>query len=449
MFEDATEVDAGFYARHWGLRRARHRDSLIRSGPTTLVETLNTKYPQSEQAVYNSSAKWTLSGSAQQTVDQNNSSLMTLKKNLRNAGAGVTVDTGGPFYSEHVYTSAPQYVKHTWNSSATTGSTAVLDGYVHTYGSMSNNAWQIANGTFPRYLNSMSDATLKGWGSTGISRTLPTKPEMDLSTSLAELKDGLPSIIGAQLKRGLNPANAGSEFLNYQFGIAPLLSDGANILALTKHYEAILTQFRRDNGRMVRRRVTLVDERDEAVDYLRNQYFYAGGGDTPTISVGYADQARRSAVTSQKVWFSGAYKLAYPLELDDALRGITEFNRVYGVIPTPDLAWNLLPYSWLADWFSNVGDVIRNASTLGSSLQLAYGYVMCEDSWSEEVSGDLGPGYYWTRGDQSRVPVSSKVTHARKRRLKATPFGFSVRFEELSALQKAILTALGLSRLRL
>jgi hypothetical protein len=294
-----------------------------------------------------------------------------------------------------------------------------------------------------------TDAQLMGYGATGISRTLPTAPEMSISTSLAELTQGLPQIIGAQLKRGPSAHAVGGEYLNYQFGIAPTISDVQDILRLSRQYESIIKQFKRDQGRLVRRGITLVDKKTTSVATNSNIYGYMGGGKYPSQTMGYTSKLTTETIDTSRVWFSGAYKLAYPVALDGALQDIIEFNRVYGVIPTAETAWNLLPFSWLADWFTNVGDVIKNASTLGTNnLQLAYGYVMAEDTRRYRQYGDFLPTYLYDRPRVKPVFLDSSFIYQRKRRLRATPFGFSVAFKDLSGSQKAILTALGLSRLR-
>jgi hypothetical protein len=295
----------------------------------------------------------------------------------------------------------------------------------------------------------IGDNALMGHGTTGIARTLPTAPEISISTSLAELKDGLPSIIGSQLRKGPSPSSVGGEYLNYEFGIAPMIRDVQDVLSLSKQYEELIRQFKRDNGRLVRREITLVDTSTSSVSTVNNQYGYMGGGSGSAQAFAYASKATYNTVDKTRVWFSGAYKLAYPLALDGALKDITEFNRVYGVIPTAETAWNLIPYSWLADWFTNVGDVIKNVSTLGNNLQLAYGYVMAEESRRYRVYGDYLPTYLYTRPKVKPVYLDTSFYYSRKRRLKATPFGFSVAFADLSGKQKAILTALGLSRLKL
>jgi hypothetical protein len=408
--------------------------------------TLNadTSNPSSSQKTTNDTP-W---GNAKVTIDQNNSGAIKLNQAIRSTGLG-RVDTGGPFLSEYVAVSPPKYVNKEWYVKSFGGRRYKVEGYFHSDSRTANNLYHITRGTFTSPLQTLPDAQLMGYGATAIKETLPTKPEMSLSTSLAELTGGLPQVIGRQLFKDRSLSAVGGEYLNYQFGIAPTVSDAASVIDLTKRYEKILEQFRRDNGRLVRRRRTLVDENGTSKTSPRTAYAYAGpsGG---LVSMLYCTNQVDKIESSRRIWFSGAYKIAYPLDLDDSLRGITEFNRVYGAIPTPELAWEMLPFSWLVDWFTNVGDVVSNVSTLGSSLQLAYGYIMVEDRWQRTVEGDYGPDDYYLRtGTSVRENIKSSVTHYRKRRLKASPFGFTVSFQDLSMGQKAILTALGLSRLKM
>jgi hypothetical protein len=445
VFEEFSTADNGYYARHGGKRRLRKTDStdLSERSDWELALNANTSNPTYQRK----STPYTVSGHAKATLDQNNSGIRALNRLSAKTGRG-RIDEGGPFLSENMYVTDPVYVDSVWSVGSFGGRRETVKGYFHADNRMAVNVSNIANGTFTSPLEATEDGQLLGLGSTAIARTLPTKPEMSLSTSVAELKDGLPSLIGRQMVKNPSLSAAGGEYLNYQFGIAPMVTDASSVVSLTKQYEKILTQFRRDNGKIVRRRITLVDEEEKTLT-KGTGYAYSGGSGNQT-SMLYSTAVHGETKSTRRVWFSGAYKLAYPLSLDDSLKGITEFNRVYGVIPTPELAWELLPFSWLADWFTNVGDVVSNASTLGSSLQLSYGYIMAEDTWSREASGEFGPTDYYVRnGTSSRIAIKSQVVHTRKRRLKATPFGFSTSFSTLSMSQKAILTALGLSRLKM
>lgn len=85
-------------------------------------------------------------------------------------------------------------------------------------------------------------------GATAINRCAPTSPLVDLSTSFAELlREGLPSIPGR------TGGNAGSEYLNYQFGIAPLASDVAKMRAIIPQAEALWAQYAENSGEHIRR----------------------------------------------------------------------------------------------------------------------------------------------------------------------------------------------------
>lgn len=448
MFDSHKDSDSNHWVRMWGLRRHRIRNDIGYSGPSSYTQVLNANYHTPSTTVYKSDG--TPFGDIQSTVDQNNSVFLKANNNLRAIGMTLK-DIGGPFLSERISVTAPQHVKHEWseNSGSPYGSRASVDGYYYSDRSFNDLVGNLHRDVPPASpLNAMQDLVLRGHGATGISRTLPTKSEFSLGVAAAELHQGLPQMIGSQLRRGLTPQGVGGEYLNLQFGILPLISDIRNIIDVTKRYEEILKQFQRDNGRIVRRRTTLINDETKSITYPGASYAYSGGGKYARASGPYAAKIKRTETLSTKVWFSGAYKLAYPLDLDKRLTELIEFNRAYGVMNPLEITWNLLPWSWLADWFTNVGDVVTNASTLGEGLQLRYGYVMCHQSWDVTRSGDFGPSYFYTQQDPSRILISSSVKHERKRRLKASPFDFSTGFADLSDKQAAILTALGLSRMR-
>lgn len=107
---------------------------------------------------------------------------------------------------------------------------------------------------------------------------------------------------------------------------------------------------------------------------------------------------------------------------------------------TPEVLWELAPWSWAVDWFSNTGDVIHNISTLGyDGLVMEYGYMMTHTQYDRRVEATA-----LVNG----VSVSARTVSRRetKRRTVATPYGFGIDDTTLSPRQLAILAALGLSR---
>jgi hypothetical protein len=128
------------------------------------------------------------------------------------------------------------------------------------------------------------------------------------------------------------------------------------------------------------------------------------------------------------------------------IRGTLEARKLLGLSLTPDVLWELTPWSWALDWFSNMGNVIQNVTnfaTQGSILR--YGYVMETTTITDT---------YTLRGLTKRVsgsvpvsiePTISFTTEVKQRR-KANPFGFGLTWEGLSPFQLSIAAALGLSR---
>lgn len=114
-----------------------------------------------------------------------------------------------------------------------------------------------------------------------------------------------------------------------------------------------------------------------------------------------------------------------------------------GLEPTPDVLWQVTPWSWAVDWFSNTGDVISNWSSFHiDGLVMRWGYVM-EHTLITDTYSLIGARTF----DGVARPVSDVtfVTETKVRR-KANPYGFGVSYGALSAFQSSILVALGMSK---
>jgi hypothetical protein len=119
-------------------------------------------------------------------------------------------------------------------------------------------------------------------------------------------------------------------------------------------------------------------------------------------------------------------------------------NKLFGTRLTPATLWELTPWSWAADWFGNIGDIIHNASALGDDgLVIRYGYIM--DSYESIVTytqeGPIGINHGPVINSLSLTRI-----HTLKRRYRATPYGFGLIPADFTTRQKAIVAALGISR---
>jgi len=302
---------------------------------------------------------------------------------------------------------------------------------------LSNNLIWI-RGLTPVLLNA---DVMNALGATAISRVEPTNPASDLSTALGELyRDGLPSLPGRQ------DGNLGSEYLNMQFGWAPTISDGSDFINSIRNFDSIKDQYVRDSGRLVRRTYDFGITETSSVSTAANQAPISLSGIGPTGQQMQTGTLTTTVRTVTHRWFSGAF--TYYLPADAFLRNIQILDKAYGINPGLDTAWELTPWSWLFDWFSNAGDVIHNlnAFTQGG-LTMPWGYVMSDTTVYTEYSLDCA---YRDSGNNWRpVTLFSAVNKRTRQRQRANPFGFGLTWDGLSSFQLSILAALGLSRGRL
>lgn len=283
-------------------------------------------------------------------------------------------------------------------------------------------------------------------GATAIARCAPTVPAADSLVALAELyREGVPkrmaaSLTGKQIDGIAKPY--ANEYLNYQFGWKPFVNDLRSLAKAVYESDDILQQLQKNSGKHVRRRYSFppITENTTTVGtglpypnpsvYLR---------ETPTYT-------KTTLVTKTvETWFSGAF--SYYVDL----KGSSSFERVkaaadkarllYGLKLTPDVLWNLLPYSWAVDWQSNMGDIMTNVGLFANDgLVMHYGYVMQKHVSIRTV--EMSPSYWGGK----TLNLESKFERHKKARYRASPWGFGVELGDLTGRQIAILAALGISR---
>lgn len=284
---------------------------------------------------------------------------------------------------------------------------------------------------------------LFGLGGTAISRTLPTRSHVSLGVTLGELrKEGLPKIVGLSAldkHRGLGQ-KAGHEYLNVQFGWAPLISDFRKLLIAVRDSSRIIDEYRRKSDTHIRRRYHFPTS-TETFDFVNT-----GTAPLPSLSAiwtGPSTSVRISGTYVSDAWFSGAYRYSVPVGTDvlsSMKQWESEANRLLGLRITPELLWNTTAWSWLLDWFMTIGNMVTNISYIGKDgLVLEYGYIMRSLKVDAHIT-TLG------RPRDSATPASCRLVIDQKARRRASPYGFGINPSSLSAKQWSILGALGLTK---
>jgi len=362
---------------------------------------------------------------------------------------GSTNDVGGPFYTTRSYVKGNPHRRVTLKR-ILSGITRRYDGPVWAY--------QPEGGSgilWPSSAES-SDSVLKSMGTTAIARCAPTNSVADAATFLGEtLKDGIPSVplLRALESRTRVALRAGDEFLNTVFGWLPLVSDVTNLRDAVVHAETVLKQFERDSGRTVRRTYNFPLDKSATDDSViaTNTSLRRAAADSDFESSlvppdGYGTVVKRSE-TVRRQWFSGAFTYHLPSDFDSR-KGMVDSaanaDKLFGVSLTPEVLWELTPWSWAVDWVTNAGDVLHNLSQWQQfGLVLRYGYMM-EHSIKKDTYTFFGKSGLFGRPDLSAPPLVL-ITETKKR-VPAGPFGFGLTWDGLSPLQISILSAVGITR---
>lgn len=365
---------------------------------------------------------------------------------FRSRSKGDVSDIGGDFYTSRSHVYVPNYRDAQFEG--VKGTSIGLDPTYWTY-SGPLLAISPANANPPDSIES-SEAALKAKGTIAINRCKPTNSASDLGVALGEIKkDGIPHLIGSRTwkTRTLSGKNAGNEYLNAQFGWKPLVSEVKSFTNAVSRAHKLIKQYERDSGRVVRRRYEFPTEtsRSEQV-FLNRQPWMAGYTDGLFGSNWFSGKLVITTETTRRTWFSGAFTYWLPSGYDSRkqLDRLELFaNKILGTELSPSLLWELAPWSWAADWFGNIGDVLSNVSDAANSgLVLRYGYVM--EHTITKVT------YRWIGGPPligvSDLPLPVVSLTETKQRRGATPFGFGLNWSGLSPYQLSIAAALGLSK---
>lgn len=296
--------------------------------------------------------------------------------------------------------------------------------------------------------------------SNALKQTMPTKSAASLVQALAELRQDLPSIPlatinNARTLRGL-AGEAGGNYLNAVFAWQPLVQDVLKICRAVVYSADILNQYERDQGRQIRRSfnypdVSTVNETLEGNDHLIDGYVVSSynQGKSYGIYGNDSDLARGnyflSTTTTTSYWFRGAW-MYY---LEEGTTPIERINRsaqlakkLLGIKLDAETLWELAPWSWLIDWFTNIGDIISiNSGIANDSLVLRYGYFMRRTTRRLNATHSGVTFRSYTPG-----PIYFQAKLEEKRRMRSTPYGFGLNTETFNAQQWAILAALGLTK---
>lgn len=363
-------------------------------------------------------------------------------------GSGIR-DTGGPFETIRTRYNASYDLNTTYSFGPLTGvGHHYIGNVLPVYGIPNALRSTATEAHLKGLVPSLGDSTLGSMGATAISNVAPTSPTVDGSVAIAELyREGLPSLVGSQLfRRGPSSVgkNVGSEFLNFQFGILPIWSDIRKTAQAVITADTIIRQLLRDSGKNVRRRYDFPPDLTNTESVLADNAY-----PWPTLTVYHwtktAGATKVHTKIERSVWFEGCFTYYLSPQMLQGWEGAAnEARLIYGLEIGPNVAWNLMPWSWLIDWLVNVGPVMENMNRFArDDLTLRYGYTMEHTRYTQTTrfAGLQALG----SGATPKNPVFV-MNGERKIRRKQSPFVLGLTGSDFTLRRAAILTALGMTK---
>lgn len=250
------------------------------------------------------------------------------------------------------------------------------------------------------------------------------------------------------------PSEVGNQYVNAQFGWKPFVKELKDTSHLILNFSSEVDKLKKSNGQWRRRRFT-----EDAVVNEQVIHSVVGGsnnfGCTPFMDsfLWVVPNSATFTITLQemsRVWYEGVFAQYLP-EFDDslmsghpAIAGVAQAIDLFGLNINPVNIYRVMPWTWCADWFVNIGDNIQSFQDLfNNQIASKYFYIMRE-AWRrlkyritfttyDGQTHDLN----WFAGWNTKVRLVGESN-----------FGFSLSPDGLSDAQLAIIGALGLGRLR-
>lgn len=198
------------------------------------------------------------------------------------------------------------------------------------------------------------------YSSLAVTNASPNDPIVDLSVFLYELRE-VPRLLRDLIKilsGRLNASDVPNGHLAYELGLRPLLSDLSKLFDVAKAIDKRYYELRKmlDKKRIRRRRkldeITMFPTEYE--DNLSSPGSNTVFKSTLTVWAQYYLQVHGD-IPFRPFGRDKPSPLAALIENPDAAKA------VYGVKPTASSVWNAIPWTFVIDYFSNIGDVIESS----------------------------------------------------------------------------------------
>jgi len=268
----------------------------------------------------------------------------------------------------------------------------------------------------------------------------PSKPVVDLPLFLWELRE-LPRLLiqSGNILSGkgnlLTPSGAGDAYLAAQFGWAPLISDIKKLLDFSTAFDE------------QKKRIEKISKTKRKKGSLQgHSESWSGSSLTWTPTGSYTKVSGREEFSStSRAWYVAKFR-SYDTSGWPDSSNLDRIKAGLGLTPRWSTVWNAIPWSWLIDYFTNIGSLIEGLEAR-AQFDLESICIMQNGVCSSSIE-DWSILHYRHEPPGESPPPPKGVVKAWERRVYFDE-SLGISFEPiLNSRQMGILAALGASRSR-
>lgn len=220
-----------------------------------------------------------------------------------------------------------------------------------------------------------SDSAARAMASERLRSIRPTRPDFDLARFVGELKD-FKSLFSKSNYSPTSPKGVGSSYLNYQFGIMPTVSDVISAAKAVLKSDSIVRDFAERSAREYRRRSSIHLDTYETTVSPRNNIV---GGQTRVTTSLRGCQAGMHLSGNRESYYSRQPRIGFTMSVSYSIDTFGTFEyyvgdpngyvsrmdaykaaarKILGGGLTASLIYELTPFSWMVDWFYDIGGLL-------------------------------------------------------------------------------------------
>jgi hypothetical protein len=260
------------------------------------------------------------------------------------------------------------------------------------------------------------------------ARTTPSRPKVDVPVAIAELAD-IPLLIrdsGRSILKKLAGAN-----IKYNFGIAPLVGDLVNLLKFRAQVDKRIEIIKKLKDKGYRKTVDIWLGSAQHVKFVT----YQSNG----ISIGNWSTGNTIQLVRAHCRWSPTHDMK-SITTEESIRDLA-MRAVLGLNAELSTAWEALPWSWLVDWCSTLGDyLMAHRNIIPAQLHAVSVMRHTITTWETPTS--------YSSSSTGRIPMTAHLVRRDSKTRQLSSVAPIAHFPFLNGNQMGILASLSVLRRR-